>query len=314
MQPLGHMQAGGGIMGIGPAKYAANMEVATGKSIQDLFDFFAGTSAGAINCGLYACGFSGAEVLEFHHAHGAKIFADKNWRYRLIKCGPRFDDKAILNLLKKFCGDRKMSETVKPLYITAWDMLTKQLKVFGPGDKDVPVWYAIRCSMAAPTYFGNVDGRYADGGMAANDPVLVGFAGAATNGNIDTSNGMRLLNLVTSGETPDRTTPIGNDWLITTYLAAVILPALTSGNSADMEFIRYAINKFAQSVSSRGEPLLQNFRVAPDCPDYDLADTKCAQDVEARWDRQFQLDRDGLVQYLTGTAARDDAGPEDLTA
>ena len=297
-------------MGIGPARYVRDIEESTGKAVQDLFDFFAGTSAGAINCGLYACGFSGAEVLEFHHAHGAKIFADKTWRYKLIKCGPRFDDKAILSLLKKLCGDRKMSETVKPLYITAWDMLTKQLKVFGPGDKDVPVWYAIRCSMAAPTYFGNMDGRYADGGMAANDPALVGFAGASTNGNIDTSNGMRLLNLVTSGETPDRATPIGNDWLITTYLAAVILPALTSGNSADMEFIRYAIDKFAQSVSSRGEPLLQNFRVAPDCPDYDLADVKCVADVERRWATSFSKDREALVPYLTGVSAKDEAGPE----
>lgn len=297
-------------MGVGSARYAADIEEATGKTVQDLFDFFAGTSAGALNTALYACGFTGAQVLDFHHQYGTKIFGDKNWRYKLIKCGPRFDDKVILSLLKKFCGDRTMSETAKPLYITSWDMMAKQLKVFGPEDTTTPVWYAARCSMAAPTYFGNVDGRYADGGMAANDPVLVGFAGAATNGNIDTSNGMRLLNLVTSGETPDRTTKIGNDWLITTYLAAVILPALTSGNSADMEFIRYAIDKFAQTVSSRGEKLLQNFRAAPDCPDYDLADVSCVADVERRWASSFSKDRDALIPYLTGIPAKDDAGPE----
>jgi len=305
----GQTQAGGGILGIGPARYVSDLEDATGKPVQDLFDFFVGTSAGAINTGLYACGFSGKDVLAFHYAHGKAIFADKNWRYKILKCGPRFSDKKILQLLKAFCKDRKMSETVKPLYITSWDMQAKQLKVFGPEDKDIPVWYAIRCSMAAPTYFGNVDGRYADGGMAANDPLLVGFAGAATNGNLDSSNGMKLLNLVTSGETPDRG-PIGNDWLITTYLSAVILPALTSGNSADMEFIRYAIDKFAQTVSGRGEPLLQNFRVAPDCPDYDLADVSCVADVERRWISSFDKDRDNLVKYLTGKVAADSAGPE----
>lgn len=306
---IGQTQAGGGIMGVGPARYVAEIEAGSGKRVQDLFDFFSGTSAGAINCGLYACGFSGAEVLEFHHNYGASIFSDKLWRYRILKCGPRFDDKAILTLLKKYCGDRTMSETVKPLYTTAWDMQKKQLKVFGPADKTIPVWYAIRCSMAAPTYFGNVDGRYADGGMAANDPLLVGFSGAVMDGVLDYSNGMKLLNLVTSGTTPPRG-PVGNDWLITTYLTSVILPALTSGNSADVEFIRGAIDKFARATSNRGEPLLQNFRASPDCPDYDLADVSCVKDVEDRWTRWFNTDRDAVIQYLTGQPALNDAGPE----
>ena len=310
--PIGMTQAGGGIMGIGPALYVDSVENAAGKKVLDLFDFFAGTSAGAINTGLYACGFSGAEVLEFHHAHGAKVFGDENWRFKLAKCGPRFDDKKILNLLKRYCGDRTMSQALKPLYLTAWDMRRKQLKVFGPTDKDVPIWYAIRCSMAAPTYFGNMDGRYGDGGMAANDPLLVGFAGAVTDDSVDIANGLRLLNLVTSGTNPERG-PIGNDWFILTQLTATVLPALTSGNSADVEFIRAAIDKFARKTSSRGEPLLRNFRVSPDCPDYDLADVKCVPDVSRRWATQFSADRDTLVPYLIGTPAQNDAGPERMT-
>ena len=304
-----HTQAGGGVMGIGPARYVADLEDATGLPVQAQAQAFAGTSAGAINTGLYACGFTGKQVLDFHHEHGKSIFADKLWRYRLTKCGPRFDDKRILALLKKFCGDRTMAETTHPLYLTAWDMQRKQLKVFGPQDHDVPVWYAVRCSMAAPTYFGNVDGRYADGGMAANDPLLVGFAGAVMDSSLDVPNGIKMLNLVTSGTTPPRG-PIGNDWLITTYLSAVILPALTSGNSADVEFVRQAIDAFARRVSNRPDPLLQNWRVAPDCPDYDLADVSCVADVERRWALRFELDRDSVVPYITGAPANDDMGPE----
>lgn len=311
MVPCGMAQAGGGIMGIGPARYVAEIEETTGRPIQDLVSFFAGTSAGAINTGLYACGFTGEEVLRFHVDYGASIFGDKFWKFRLLKCGPRFNDKRILELLKKYCGSRTMAETMHPLYITAWDMQRRQLKVFGPKDKNVPVWYAIRCSMAAPTYFGNVDGRYADGGMAANDPLLVGFAGATMDDAVDTSNGLRLLNLVTTGTTPPRG-PIGNDWLVTTYLSAVILPALTSGNSSDVEFVARAVDKFSREVSSRGEPLLQNFRVSPDCPDYDLADVSCAHDVESRWGDQFQIDRDSVVPFLTGVPTTPDAGPEVL--
>ena len=298
-------------MGIGPARYTADLETATGKSVQELSDFFAGTSVGAINTGLYACGFTGKQVLDFHREHGASIFSDKLWKYRLTKCGPRFDDKKIMALLKRYCGNRTMSETEKPLYLTAWDMQRKQLKVFGPQDDEIPVWYAIRCSMAAPTYFGNVDGRYADGGMAANDPLLVGFAGAVMDSGLDVSQGIKMLNLVTSGTTPSRG-PIGNDWLITTYLSAVILPALTSGNSADVEYIREAIDMFVCKVAKSSAPLLDNWRVAPDCPDYDLADVSCVRDVERRWALRAELDRDHVAKYLTGVDPIPDAGREAL--
>jgi hypothetical protein len=322
-QPVkGYSGAGGGFMGIGPCRYVSDLEKATGKWIQDLFDFFAGTSVEAIDAGMYACGFHGQDTLDMHHAHGAAIFGKRNLRYRLTKCGPQYDSKVIDALLKEKCGDRTMAETVKPLYLTAWDMRRKQLKVFGPKDKDVPVWFAIRCSMAATTFFSTPDGRHGDGGFAANDPLLVGFAGVVMGDDaLDTSNGMKLLNMVTSGLNPEGPA-VGNDWFILTYLKQIVLKAITTGNSADVEFIRGAIDKWTvdavtatlrklvesgavvipkgtvEQVLEGNYPRLLNFRVNPPCTDYQLDETQHAADVEAIWAECFKQDKDELLAYL----------------
>jgi len=296
-QPVkGYSGAGGGFMGIGPCRYVSDLEKATGKWIQGLFDFFAGTSVEAIDAGMYACGFHGQDTLDMHHEHGAAIFGKRNLRYRLTKCGPQYDSKVIDALLKEKCGDRTMAETVKPLYLTAWDMRRKQLKVFGPKDKDVPVWFAIRCSMAATTFFSTPDGRHGDGGFAANDPLLVGFAGVVMDDSVDVSHGIKMLNMVTSGLNPEGP-PVGNDWFILTYLKQIVLKAITTGNSADVEFIRGAINAFVKKMGGGADRLL-NFRVNPPCTDYQLDETQHAADVEAIWAECFKQDKDELLAYL----------------
>lgn len=293
---IGYSGAGGGFMGIGPCRYDHDLEQATGKWMQDLFDFFAGTSAEAIDAGMYGCGYHAQDTLDLYHEYGAAIFGKRNRRYTYLKCGPQYDSTVIDALLKEKCGNRMMSETVKPLYLTAWDMRRKQLKVFGPGDKDVPVWFAIRCSMAATTFFSTPDGRYGDGGFAANDPLLVGFAGVVMDDSVDVSGGIKMLNMVTSGLNPEGP-PVGNDWFILTYLKQIVLKAITTGNSADVEFIRQAINAFVKKMGG-GENRLQNFRVNPPCTDYQLDETQHAADVEAIWGECFKQDKDELLAYL----------------
>lgn len=298
-------EAGGGHMGIGPARYMAELEKLLGLSnLAHLFALVVGTSVGAIDMALLACGYSAREVLDLHREHGAGIFGDKLWAYRILKNGPKYSDAYVLKLLRSKFGDRTMSSTVPPLYITAYDARRRKLKVFGPKDTLVPVWYAVRCSMAASSYFApmggysveggvfrlNSDGRYVDGGFTANDPLLCGIAAGFIDGYIKAED-LRLLNLVTSGETPEIST-IKSGWNILTTLKNVIIPALTAGNSADAEFIGRA---WLKSLRQSPENL---FRVAPATPDMELDETKKSPMVEDLWAKQWDRDYGSLVRFL----------------
>ena len=138
MKDLVISEAGGGFMGVGPARYLAELEGALfslgygRRPLQDRAALLVGTSVGSIDMALLACGYSAAEVLQLHRDHGAAIFGRKLWPYRLAKIGPQYDDGPVLELLKRKLGDRTMAETEVPLYVTTWDARKKDLKVWGP--------------------------------------------------------------------------------------------------------------------------------------------------------------------------------------
>jgi len=282
-------QAGGGFMGQGPARYLAETERALGgDAIGRRFNLLAGTSVGAIDMSLLACGYTAREVLELHQQHGAEIFGTRLWAYRLLKNGPQYDDAAVVRLLKSRLGSLTMAQTVVPLYLTAWDARKRDLKVFGPADA-VPVWWAVRCSMAAPTYFGPMDGRYTDGGLVANDPALVGMAAGVQDGLLSVRN-LRVLDLVTSGKTPEGG-PLDPSWNILNALRKVVLPAVTAGNSSDVGFIARA---WLYSLQEAG----QYFQVCPDTPDWGLDETEKAPQVEELWARKWVTDWPELARFL----------------
>jgi len=276
-------------MGQGPARYLAETERALGGSaIGRRFNLLAGTSVGAIDMALLACGYTAREVLELHQQHGAAIFGTRLWTYRLLKNGPRYDDATVVRLLKSRLGSLTMAQTIVPLYLTAWDARRRDLKVFGPQDH-VPVWWAVRCSMAASSYFAPMDGRYTDGGMAANDPALVGMAAGFMDG-IVSPRDLRVLGLVTSGKTPEGG-PLDPSWNILTVLQKVVLPAVTAGNSSDVGFIARA---WLHSLQRGGDL----FRVCPDTPDWGLDETERAPQVEELWAQKWAADWPELARFL----------------
>lgn len=305
-------QAGGGFMGVGPARYLAELEGALVRlgytnpgPVSREAALLVGTSVGAIDMALLSLGYTCRSVLDLHEQHGAEIFGTKLWPYRLLKNGPQFSDAYVLKLLEAKLGDVTMDHTPVPLYLTAWDARKKDLKVFGPGDVGVPVRYAVRCSMAASTYFSPMpgfsvvdgvfrleeEGRYTDGGFSANDPLLVGMAAGVEDGLLDPASGWKLLELVTSGKNPEGG-PISAGWNILKTLSRVVLPAITAGNSSDVGFVARAWSK-----SRVGCPD-QLFRVCPESPDFDLAQVEKTAEVSDLWAAQWEKDAVRALEFF----------------
>lgn len=295
-------ESGGGYMGVGPSKYLACLEGYLDPStpLHRSIALAVGTSVGAMDMALLACGFPASVVYHMHLHHTAGIFGEELWAYKLLRNGPRFGDKYVTNLLKEKFGNTTMDATQVPLYIVAWDAVKLDIKVFGPRDVGVPVWYAVRCSMAASSYFAPMEGytaingkfsltpgdyRYTDGGFAANDPVLCGMAAGAREHKWALSD-LKVLSLVTSGRTAPRS-PLNPAWNIMTTLKNVIIPAVTKGNSSDVEYIATAFLSDSQWL-----------RVRPSSPDTDLAEYSRLRDIDAIWQNQFNQDYGNLIHFI----------------
>lgn len=163
---------GGGILGIGPVSYLARL----GYNSES---FLSGTSTGALIVALRGVGHSWEEILKIFKKSGASIFDDPGFMWNMNPMLPKYNEANLEKELNYYFGDKTMDKTNVPIFITASDFKTGKPKVFDSISDcgTVKIKDAVRCSTAAPTYFAPVGGQYADGGLWANNPVLVGLAG-----------------------------------------------------------------------------------------------------------------------------------------
>lgn len=106
-------------------------------------------------------------------------------------CGYKYDSKAISDIADKYFGNTKMNELNNLVCIPSYEIGTGSNRVFKyphkegslERDKNVTVKDAILSTTCAPTYFpvhkidsgGLAGGYFADGGIWANNPSLVGI-------------------------------------------------------------------------------------------------------------------------------------------
>ncbi len=177
--------------------------------ISQFFDLVAGTSTGGILTCLYLCPppqnngattqlLKATEVIELYEKFGGEVFSNPFWHKLTSGFGitdPKYDSAPFEEITRRFFGDRKLSELVKPCLITSYDIEDRKAVLFTSNDakqrnysdtKNFYVRDVARATSAAPTYFKparvwNVLGApfdLIDGGLYANNPALCAYAEA----------------------------------------------------------------------------------------------------------------------------------------
>jgi len=169
---------GGGALGIGPLKFMSLLEKDLGEKLAVVSEAFAGTSTGSIIASGLCEGMSAQELFDLYKDNLETIFKKKSGALPPIARSNyyRYDNAGLKKLLYKYFPG-KMDKFEKPIYIPTTFMNGESVeKVWDRGDDWMDRAYAILSSCSAPTYFDTLtlDGKvYCDGGMWANDPIMV---------------------------------------------------------------------------------------------------------------------------------------------
>lgn len=193
---------GGGIKGILPAAVLAECErrFLNGGSAASYFDLISGTSTGGIIALGMAAGMKASEVLEIYMVHGAKIFPQQ-WTpvipfgramrsvYQFVRdlAVYRYNREPLERALRDCFGDRTLGSVGVRLNIPAFDGFNEVNVFKTPHHPDFHidspkelVMIALATS-AAPTFFSiykNGTRHFADGGVWANNPLMIALVDA----------------------------------------------------------------------------------------------------------------------------------------
>lgn len=246
---------GGGIRGAIPAHFLALLEQDLGgESIFGAFDYFAGTSAGAlIALHIAANRASGADcdaLFDFETA--SQVMNKSVWDEWLpVETGPRYDGTGKRRILRETFGTARIKSVAKPVLVTAYDVVQRRVVVFksagGSDAQDDPSIVEVAdASSAAPTYFPTVETSsdphrwLVDGGLAANNPAACALAEAIRNGY--TPDAIRIVSLGTG--TPTRPADDGDklgrasqDWGAIGWMRHGLIEHFFAGSSTTVDYL-----------------------------------------------------------------------------
>jgi len=177
---------GGGVRAIAAIVFLKQLEIASGKKIFDIFDFFIGTSAGGINAlHIAALEASCFELENFWSKENlSKTMSKSFWdNASFLQTKPKYDGRGKRELLLEYFKDQSLGEAKKPVAVLAYDVERRKPRLLSsyksPGIKIVS---AASATSAAPIYYSTQeidDGSWLiDGGIVANNPSLLGYSEA----------------------------------------------------------------------------------------------------------------------------------------
>ena len=175
---------GGGVRELATVTFLSNLEKALGEPLYKKFDFFIGTSAGAITAmALSIVKMRGDDLLELWSEETFKRILDSSlWdsKLGLMQINPKYDGKGKLQVLNEYFGNLKLGDADGDLAIVSYDIEErKPLLLTSYRNSNISAIDAGQASSAAPIYYptARVGSRYLiDGGIVANNPVLHGYA------------------------------------------------------------------------------------------------------------------------------------------
>ena len=202
---------GGGIRGIFPAAVLAGLEerYLGGASIAGYFDLVVGTSTGGVIAIGLGAGLRAAELRDLYIERGGEIFPPTNPVSRKVRKGLgifryRYNRETLDRILCDYLGHRTLGESKSRLCIPACDGRYGEVYVFKTPhhpdfflDGNEQMVKVATATSAAPTYFQPLEqGGYTflDGGLWANNPIMVGLVEALTSFSVPRER-IRILSL-----------------------------------------------------------------------------------------------------------------------
>lgn len=189
---------GGGIRGILPLAVLAELEAVhlQGRSIADYFDLITGTSTGGIIALGFARGLTASQILDIYIRRGCEVFPDyspvRQWMLGTLQVFVnRCNTAALHNLVDEIVGPTHLWESRYRLCVPAAETRHFEPFIFKtPHHKDYrkdwsePMAHIAKTTSAAPAHFRPVRKgsgyEFVDGGIWANNPIMVGVADALT--------------------------------------------------------------------------------------------------------------------------------------
>jgi patatin-like phospholipase/acyl hydrolase len=184
---------GGGIKGVFPASFLAEIENALGlESVAQHFDLIAGTSAGGILALGLGLGLTAREMEEFFVELGPGIFPPGGQStIRLLLGLGRYNPGPLRIALTRTFGKKTLADSKVRLLIPSFDASKADIHIYKTAhckrlmmDYKVEAVDVAMATAAAPTYFPAYDSAkhltLVDGGIWANNPVALAVVEAMT--------------------------------------------------------------------------------------------------------------------------------------
>lgn len=188
---------GGGIRGLIPAAFIAEIEKRTGKPACRLFDLIAGTSTGGILAAMLTVPnaqgkprYTAAQVQSLYTRFGRTVFQSSLWRKTWTLGGlanTHYSSEGLQALLDEYLGNARLHCALTDILITAYDMQSASPWFFKSrfaaghrSDEDDPLLsQAVLATTAVPTYFPPCrigEHCFIDGGVFAVNPTMCAYA------------------------------------------------------------------------------------------------------------------------------------------